>query len=54
MWCYEKVFAGTQLAVLTEEVLTEEGVFTDYTGTDGVWRTEKDSGDSIDQTVWTR
>ncbi|CAM9827827.1 unnamed protein product [Ectocarpus sp. 4 AP-2014] len=47
------VFSGAQLTVLTEEVLTEEGVFTDYTETDGLWRTEKDNGDSIDQTVWT-
>lgn len=48
------VFAGTQLTVLTEGVLTEEGAFTDYTDTDGKWMTEKSNGDTIDQTVWTR
>lgn len=47
-------FAGTQLDYIATEVLTETGVFTDYTDTDGVWQTEKESGDTIDQTVWTR
>lgn len=47
-------FSGRQLAVLADEVLTEVGVFTDYTDTDGKWITEKDSGDPVTQTVWTR
>eukprot|EP00752_Nemacystus_decipiens_P008973 g8011.t1 len=46
-------FAGKQLTVLTEEVLTEEGVFTDYTDTDGQWLTTKDNGDNIEKEVWT-
>ena len=40
--------------MLTEEVLTEEGVFTDYTDTDGKWLTSKENGDDIEKEVWTR
>lgn len=47
-------FTATQLEVLATEVLDVQGVFTDYTDTDGLWRTVKDSGDTIDMTVWTR
>lgn len=46
-------FAGRQLELLAD-VLDEEGVFTDYTDTNGVWRTVKDNGKSIGKTVWTR
>lgn len=48
------VFSGQQLAVLADDVLSELGVFTDYTDTEGLWITEKESGDTITQTVWTR
>lgn len=48
------MFSGRQLGVLAVEVLRELGVFTYYTDTDGLWIIEKDSGDPITKTVWTR
>lgn len=47
-------FAGEQLTVLKEETLVENDMFTDYTNEDGEWRTEKDNGNAITLTVWTR
>ncbi|CAM9689075.1 unnamed protein product, partial [Pylaiella littoralis] len=46
-------FAGDQLTVMNEEVLIEEGVFTDYTDEDGQWETTKENGDPIGKEVWT-
>lgn len=40
--------------MLADDVLVENNVFTDYTDTNGAWRTVKDSGNTIDLTVWTR
>lgn len=47
-------FAGAQLTVLTDEVLVEEGVFTDYTDVDGKWIIVDSDDDPVDKTVWTR
>eukprot|EP00903_Cladosiphon_okamuranus_P010054 g9531.t2 len=49
-------FAGKQLTVLNEDVLTEEGVFTDYTDEDGKWITTKEKDgevEDIGKGVWT-
>lgn len=47
------VFSGAQLEVLGNDVLAEDGAFTDYTNTDGEWNTVKSNGKAIDLTVWT-
>lgn len=47
-------FAGVQLTALKEETLVRNDMFTDYTNEVGEWRTVKDSGKNITQTVWTR